>query len=66
MAKEKILRGIAAAKGIAHGHAFIYETKQLNVFQTPILSVYLKDEVERFEQARNRLGDTRKMCCWDL
>ncbi len=56
MAKEKILRGIAAAKGIAHGHAFIYETKQLNVFQTPILSVYLKDEVERFEQALVQTG----------
>lgn len=51
MSKEKIIRGIAAARGIAHGRAFIYETKNLQVFQTPILSVYLKDEIQRFERA---------------
>jgi len=51
MAKEKILRGIAASKGIAQGKVFIYETKNVQVFQTPILSIYLNDEIERFEKA---------------
>jgi phosphotransferase system enzyme I (PtsI) len=51
MPKEKILRGIAASKGIAHGRVFVYETRHLQVFQTPIPSVYLKDEIERFERA---------------
>jgi phosphotransferase system enzyme I (PtsI) len=54
MPKEKILRGIAASKGIAHGRVFVYETRHLQVFQTPILSVYLKDEIERFERAINQ------------
>lgn len=51
MAKEKILRGIPASKGIAQGKVFVYETKKIQAFQTPILSVYLKDEAERFEKA---------------
>ncbi len=51
MPKEKILRGIPASKGIARGKVFIYETKDLQVFQTPILSIYLKEEAERFERA---------------
>lgn len=51
MTKEKILKGIAVSKGIAQGTVFIYETKSIQVFQTPILSVYLEDETERFERA---------------
>ncbi len=51
MAKESILKGIAVSKGIAQGTVFIYETKKIEVFQTPILPVYLKDETERFEKA---------------
>jgi len=39
MAKEKILKGIAVSKGIAQGTVFIYETKNIQIFQTPILSV---------------------------
>lgn len=51
MPKERILKGIAVSGGIAHGAAFIYETKKLEVFQTPILSVYLNEEIERFRKA---------------
>jgi phosphotransferase system enzyme I (PtsI) len=51
MGREKILKGIAVSKGIARGKVFVYETKQVKVFQTPILSVYLKDETARFERA---------------
>jgi len=51
MARERILKGIAVSKGIAQGTVFIYETKKVEVFQTPILTVYLKDETERFEKA---------------
>lgn len=51
MPKEKILHGIPASKGIAYGKAFIYEIKKIEVFQTPILPVYLKEEVARFERA---------------
>ncbi len=51
MPKQKILKGIAVSKGIAQGTAFIYETKKIEVFQTPILPVYLKEETERFEKA---------------
>jgi phosphotransferase system enzyme I (PtsI) len=54
MAKEKILKGIAVSKGIAQGTVFIYETKSIQVFQTPILSVYLEDETARFEKAVER------------
>lgn len=51
MVKERILKGIAVSKGIAQGTVFIYESKKIEVFQTPILPVYLKDETERFEKA---------------
>jgi phosphotransferase system enzyme I (PtsI) len=51
MGKERILKGIAVSKGIAQGTVFIYETKKVEIFQTPILSIYLKDEKERFEKA---------------
>lgn len=51
MAREKILRGIAVSRGIAQGKVFIYETRAVEVFQTPILGVYLKDETERFDEA---------------
>jgi len=51
MSKERILKGIAVSKGIAQGTAFIYETKKIEVFQTPILPVYLKEEIGRFEKA---------------
>jgi phosphotransferase system enzyme I (PtsI) len=51
MAREKIFKGIAVSKGIAQGTVFIYATKKIEVFQTPILSVYLKDETERFDRA---------------
>ncbi|MCX7995227.1 MAG: phosphoenolpyruvate--protein phosphotransferase [candidate division WOR-3 bacterium] len=51
MPKERILHGIPASKGVGIGKAFIYEIKKTEVFQTPILSVYLKDEVVRFENA---------------
>lgn len=51
MPKEKIFHGVPASKGIVIGKAFIYEIKKTEIFQTPILSVYLKDEVARFERA---------------
>ena len=51
MPKQRILKGIAVSQGIAQGTAFIYETKKIEVFQTPILPVYLKEETERFEKA---------------
>ncbi len=51
MSKQRILKGIAVSKGIAQGTAFIYETKKIEVFQTPILPVYLKEETERFDKA---------------
>jgi phosphotransferase system enzyme I (PtsI) len=51
MPKQRILKGIAVSKGIAQGTAFIYETKKIEVFQTPILPVYLKEETGRFEKA---------------
>ncbi|UCG90955.1 MAG: phosphoenolpyruvate--protein phosphotransferase [candidate division WOR-3 bacterium] len=54
MAKEKILKGIAVSEGIAQGTVFIYETNSIQVFQTPILSVYLEDETARFEKAVER------------
>ncbi len=57
MAKEKILRGVPASKGIGIGNGFVYEAKKVQVFQTPILSVYLKEEVARFEKA---LEETKK------
>ncbi len=51
MPKERILKGIAVSKGIAQGTVFIYETEEVEVFQTPILPVYLKEETERFLKA---------------
>ncbi|MEO0216095.1 MAG: phosphoenolpyruvate--protein phosphotransferase [candidate division WOR-3 bacterium] len=51
MPKEKILRGVPASKGIGIGDVFVYEAKKVQVFQTPILSVYLKEEISRFEKA---------------
>ena len=57
MAKERIFKGIAVSKGIAQGTAFIYETKNIEVFQTPIPAIYLKEETERFERA---IEQTRK------
>ncbi|MCK4453413.1 phosphoenolpyruvate--protein phosphotransferase, partial [candidate division WOR-3 bacterium] len=54
MAKERRLKGIAVSEGIARGTVFIYETKKIEVFQTPIFSVYLKDETERFEKALDK------------
>lgn len=51
MAKEKILRGIPASKGIARGKVFIYQAKNIQIFQVPILSVYLKEEIERLQKA---------------
>ncbi len=54
MAREKILKGIAVSKGIAQGSTFVYESKRVDVFKTTILSVYLKDETERFENAINK------------
>ncbi|MGQ9464813.1 MAG: phosphoenolpyruvate--protein phosphotransferase [bacterium] len=60
MPKEKILHGIAASKGIALGKVFIYETKKIEVFLTPILSVYLKDEVARFERAIEKTKEELK------
>lgn len=51
MSKQRILKGLAVSKGIAQGTAFIYETKKIEVFQTPILPVYLKEETERFDKA---------------
>ncbi len=60
MAKEKILHGIAASKGIAYGKVFIYEIKKTEIFQTPILSVYLKEEIARFEKALVRTKEELK------
>ncbi|MEO0123420.1 MAG: phosphoenolpyruvate--protein phosphotransferase [candidate division WOR-3 bacterium] len=60
MAKEKILHGVPASKGVAIGKAFIYEIKKTEVFQTPILSVYLKDEVIRFEKAIEKTREELK------
>ncbi len=51
MPKERIFHGIPASKGIARGKVFIYEVKKIEVFQTPILSIYLKEEISRFEKA---------------
>jgi len=51
MTKERILKGIPVSKGTAQGIVFIYETKKIEIFQTPILTVYLKDEIERFEKS---------------
>jgi phosphotransferase system enzyme I (PtsI) len=51
MAREKILKGIAVSRGIAQGTVFIYETKKVEIFQTPIHPVYLDDESARFERA---------------
>jgi phosphotransferase system enzyme I (PtsI) len=51
MVKERILKGIAVSKGISHGTVFIFETKEIEVFQTPILPIYIKEEIERFEKA---------------
>lgn len=51
MAREKILKGIAVSKGIAQGTVFVYESRNVEVFQTPILGIYLKDEAERFDEA---------------
>ncbi|MEO0184816.1 MAG: phosphoenolpyruvate-utilizing N-terminal domain-containing protein, partial [candidate division WOR-3 bacterium] len=60
MPKEKILHGVAASKGVAIGKAFIYEIKKTEVFQTPILSVYLKEETTRFERAIARTKEELK------
>jgi phosphotransferase system enzyme I (PtsI) len=60
MGREKILKGIAVSKGIAQGTVFIYETKEVEVFQTPILSVYLKDERDRFDRAISKT--TQELC----
>jgi len=51
MSRERILKGIAVSQGIAQGKVFIYETKQVEVFQIPILPEYLKDEIGRFDRA---------------
>ena len=56
MVREKILKGIAAANGIAQGSTFVYESKRVDVFKTTILSVYLKDESERFGNAINKIS----------
>uniref|UniRef100_A0A7V3RG55 Phosphoenolpyruvate-protein phosphotransferase n=1 Tax=candidate division WOR-3 bacterium TaxID=2052148 RepID=A0A7V3RG55_UNCW3 len=60
MRKEKIFRGIPASKGIAIGKVFIYQIKKTEVFQTPILSVYLKDEIARFEKAIEKTKEELK------
>mgnify|MGYP000091365595 FL=1 len=60
MPKEKILHGVPASKGVAVGKAFIYEIKKTEIFQTPILSVYLKDEVSRFEKAVEKTREELK------
>jgi len=60
MPKEKILHGVPASKGVAVGKAFIYEIKKTEIFQTPILSVYLKDEVLRFEKALEKTREELK------
>uniref|UniRef100_A0A7C6AG03 Phosphoenolpyruvate-protein phosphotransferase n=1 Tax=candidate division WOR-3 bacterium TaxID=2052148 RepID=A0A7C6AG03_UNCW3 len=60
MPKEKILHGVPASKGVAVGKAFIYEIKKTEIFQTPILSVYLKDEVARFEKAVEKTREELK------
>jgi len=51
MAKERILKGIAVSKGISQGTVFVYETKEIKVVQTPVPSMYLKGEIERFLDA---------------
>lgn len=51
MGREKIFKGIAVSKGIAQSTVFIYESKKVEIFQTPILSVYVKDETERLDRA---------------
>lgn len=51
MNREKILRGIPVSKGVGIGTAFQYQRPQIQVFQTPILSIYLNDERQRFERA---------------
>ncbi len=48
MAKERILKGIAVSKGISRGTVFVYETKEIQVFQTSIPGIYLEREIERF------------------
>jgi len=57
MAKERILKGIAVSKGISKGTAYIYETKEIKVVQTPVPTIYLEKEIERFLSA---LEKTRK------
>ena len=63
MAKERILKGIAVSKGIAQGTVFMYEVRKVEVFQTPILTIYLKEEIGRFERAIEQtikeLGDIK-------
>ncbi len=63
MAKERILKGIAVSKGIAQGIVFVYEVRKVEVFQTPILAIYLKEEIGRFERAieqtKKDLGDIK-------
>uniref|UniRef100_A0A7C4XV18 Phosphoenolpyruvate-protein phosphotransferase n=1 Tax=candidate division WOR-3 bacterium TaxID=2052148 RepID=A0A7C4XV18_UNCW3 len=64
MTKEKILRGVPASKGIAIGNVFIYEAREIQVFQTPILSIYLNEESARLERAieqtKKELTEIRK------
>lgn len=48
MAKERILKGIAVSKGISQGTVFVYETREIQVFQTSIPGIYLEREIERF------------------
>ncbi|MBE0432746.1 phosphoenolpyruvate--protein phosphotransferase [candidate division WOR-3 bacterium] len=51
MAKERILKGIAVSKGIGQGVVFIYETKDVEVAQTPAPVQYPDKEVARFLEA---------------
>lgn len=48
MAKERILKGMAVSKGIGRGVVFVYETKAVDVAQTPVPVENPDREIERF------------------
>lgn len=49
--EEIILRGVAAAPGVAHGPVFIFRQKDLEIPAYKIAEENLPEEIERFEQA---------------
>ncbi len=61
--EEIILHGVAASPGVAHGHAFVYLQRELEIPLYKVDPARMEDEIRRFEQAlmetRQQIGKVR-------